>query len=103
MRREYRPAPPPVEADERLVTALVTAGWAVALITLLVFRAQLPGSQRWWIWTCVTGFAMGLFGLWYVPHLKRRRARVAQRRAEATAEPEDLSGNRPDGKTGQGS
>jgi hypothetical protein len=89
-----------METNERLVTALVTAGWAVALITLLALRTQLPGSQRWWIWTCATGFVMGLFGLWYVPHLKRRRARAARRRAEAT-EPADLSGNRRDGKTGQ--
>ncbi len=101
MRREYRPAPPPLETDEWLVTALVTAGWAVALITLLALRAQLPDGQRWWIWTCATGFAMGLFGLWYVPHLKRRRARAAQRRAEPTAEPADPGENRRDGKAVQ--
>jgi hypothetical protein len=90
MRRDYRPAPPPLEASERLVTALITAGWAIALITLLVLRTQLPAGERWWIWTCATGFAMGLFGLWYVPHLKRRRARTQQRRAEAAARAADI-------------
>ena len=33
------------------------------------------------MWTCVTGLAMGLFALWYVPVLKRRRARLAAERA----------------------
>jgi hypothetical protein len=94
MRRDYRPAPPPLEANERLVTVLVTAGWAIALSTLLVLRAQLPASERWWIWTCATGFAMGLFGLWYVPHLKRKRARTAQRQAEAAARAAETGGNR---------
>ena len=86
MRREYRPAPPPLETNEQLVTGLITVGWAVALITLLFLRDHLPTSERWWIWTCATGFAMGLFGLWYVPRLKRLRARAARRRAEAQSD-----------------
>jgi hypothetical protein len=59
------------------VTASITIGWAIALVVLLCVRSALPGDQRWWVWTCVTGVAMGLFGLWYVPFLKRRRARLA--------------------------
>jgi Protein of unknown function (DUF2530) len=78
-----RPAPPPLEANDELVTAVITAGWAVALVVMLIIRSQIPAGQRWWIWTCLAGTVMGLFGLWYVPRLKRRRARVAQRRAQA--------------------
>jgi hypothetical protein len=63
------------------VTATVTIGWALALVVLLFVRSALPADVRWWIWTCVTGVAMGLFGLWYVPFLKRRRARIAARAA----------------------
>jgi uncharacterized membrane protein len=63
------------------VTATITAGWALALVVLLSVRSELPADARWWIWTCVTGVAMGLFGLWYVPFLKRRRARIAAERA----------------------
>jgi hypothetical protein len=37
---------------------------------------------HWWVWTCVVGVVMGLFGLWYVPFLKRRRARVAAQHAQ---------------------
>jgi len=46
-------------------------------------RADLPASDRWWIWTCVTGAGLGIFGLLYVPRLKRSRARAAERRARA--------------------
>ena len=87
MSRTLRPAPPPLEANDQLVTAIITAGWAVALVVLLVLRDQIPASERWWIWTCVTGVAMGLFALWYVPRMKRARARGAARRAQAQADP----------------
>lgn len=56
------------------MTAVITLGWVVALVVLLIIRGQLPGDARWWVWTCVTGALMGLFGLWYVPFLKRKRA-----------------------------
>jgi len=81
--RTLRPAPPPLEANDQLVTAIITAAWAIALVVLLVLRDQIPASERWWIWTCVAGVAMGLFALWYVPRMKRSRDRSAARRAEA--------------------
>jgi hypothetical protein len=89
------PQPPPLEANDRLVTAVVTAAWAIALIVLLIARDSLPADSRWWIWTCLTGLGMGLFGLWYVPRLKRSRARSAAARPPAaetasTAETKDL-------------
>jgi Protein of unknown function (DUF2530) len=83
--RDLRPAPPPLEANDQLVTAVITAGWAVALVVLLVLRDQIPPGERWWIWTCAVGVAMGLFGLWYVPRVKRGRARSAARRQRAEA------------------
>lgn len=80
MQQERPEQPPPLEANDQLVTAVVTAGWAVALIVLLIVRTSLPDGSRWWIWTCVAGLAMGLFGLWYIPRLKRGRATAAARR-----------------------
>lgn len=79
-----RPAgpPPPLEANDQLVTGVITAAWAVALIVLLIVRDSLPPAERWWVWTCVAGFGMGVFGLWYVPVLKRGRARAAARRQD---------------------
>jgi ABC-type nickel/cobalt efflux system permease component RcnA len=80
--KESRPEPPPpLEANDQLVTITGTVGWAVALIVLLIVRGRLPADARWWIWTCAAGLVMGLFGLWYVPRLKRARARAAARRA----------------------
>ena len=90
--QEARPSPPPpLEANDKLVTAVGTAGWAVALVVLLIVRGSLPAGDRWWIWTCACGLAMGLFALWYVPRLKRTRARAAASRA-AESEPEGEQG-----------
>jgi len=64
------------------VTGILTAAWAVALVVVLIARDALPAGSRWWVWTCVTGLAMGLFALWYVPVLKRGRRRAAERRGQ---------------------
>jgi hypothetical protein len=96
--RAVRPAPPPpLEANDQLVAAVGTAGWAAALVVLLFVRSSLPAGDRWWIWTCVTGLAMGLFALWYVPRLKRARARAAAGRpahgAQGQSAPRDNGSN----------
>ena len=83
MGRQQRPVPPPLEGDDRVITAVITAGFLVALIVLLVMRDQLPAADRWWVWVAALGTAMGLFGFVYVPYLKRRRDRAAQRRQAA--------------------
>ena len=66
------------------MTSVLTAAWAVALVVVLIARDALPAGSRWWVWTCVTGLAMGLFALWYVPVLKRGRQRTAERRDQAS-------------------
>ena len=63
------------------MTLAVTLGWVLALVVLVSVRSALPADVRWWIWTCVCGVVMGLFGLWYVPFLKRKRARIAAEHA----------------------
>ena len=63
------------------MTAAITLGWVLALVVLLSVGSMLSADVHWWVWTCVCGVAMGLFGLWYVPFLKRRRARMAAERA----------------------
>jgi ABC-type nickel/cobalt efflux system permease component RcnA len=78
--------PPPLEANDQLVTGSITVGWALALIVLLIVRNSLPADARWWLWTCVTGLVLGLFGLWYVPRLKRGRARAAARGTAAQSD-----------------
>lgn len=83
MSEERRPAPPPLEANDQLLMWALTAGWAIALIVLLALGAKLAAADHWWIWTAATGTAVGLFGSWYVPRLKRSRAAAALRRAAA--------------------
>ena len=76
-----RPAPPPLEGSDRLITGMITGGWAIALIVLLILHGQLAAADRWWIWTAAAGLAIGLFGLVFVPWLKHSRTRAAERRA----------------------
>ncbi|MGB6456643.1 MAG: DUF2530 domain-containing protein [Streptosporangiaceae bacterium] len=83
MSRPERPVPPPLEGNDRVITGVITAGWAVALIVLLIARDSLPYPDRWWVWVAAFGTFMGLFGLAYVPHLKRSRQRAAERRTLA--------------------
>ena len=55
----------------------------MALVVLLIVRGSLPAADRWWIWVAAFGTVLGLFGLVYVPYLKRSRARTAERRRAA--------------------
>ena len=86
-----------------MVTATITVGWAIALAVTGVLAANgvLPGHERWWVWTCATGVAMGIFGLWYVPVLLRGRARLAEQRdgqpGQLSAEPGPSSESRDSG------
>ena len=94
--RAARPSPPPpLEANDQVVIWAGTAGWAVALVVLLIVRDSLPAGQRWWIWTCACGVAFGLFAHWYVPRLKRGRARAAARRAVRGEGPGGTGGGSP--------
>ena len=79
MSRPRRPVPPPLEGNDQIVAGAGAAGWAVALVILLLLRHHLPASSRFWIWTCVVGLGLGLFALGYVPRLKRSRIRAAER------------------------
>jgi Protein of unknown function (DUF2530) len=91
MSSAQRPVPPPYEGDDRLITLVITAGWVVALIVLLIVRDQLPVADRWWLWVAVAGVCTGVFGLVYVPHVKRSRERAARQRADRAAAGQDGS------------
>jgi hypothetical protein len=88
-----RPAPPPLEGDDRLITGVLTGAWAVALVVLLLVRGHLAPADQWWIWVPVGGVCMGVFGLVYVPYLKKSRARAAQRREQRPAAQAGNRGN----------
>jgi hypothetical protein len=86
MARRSLPIPPPLEGNDELITAVITGGWAIALVVILIVHDQLAPGQRWWIWVTVAGTGIGLFGLAFVPWLKRSRRRTAERRAAQRAE-----------------
>lgn len=85
MSRPRRPDPPPLETNDVLVAAVGAAAWAIALIVLLI--VPLHSSDTWWRWVCASGLIGGLFGIWYIPHLQRARARAAARREADRATP----------------
>ncbi len=87
-----RPAPPPLEGDDRVITLVITAGWAIALVVLLIVRGSLAPADRWWIWVAAAGLGTGLFGLAWVPYLKRSRARAAERREQRATARADARG-----------
>ncbi|MFC6086940.1 DUF2530 domain-containing protein [Sphaerisporangium aureirubrum] len=67
------PRPPdlaPLKTNDAATILAGTGLWAVALIVLLIVQ---PGPDRqWWIWTCVAGIGLGLFGVWHVRRRDRR-------------------------------
>lgn len=82
MSRPSLPSPPPLEGNDQLIATVLTAGWAVALVVLLVVRDRLAPANRWWVWVAVAGLGIGVFALFYVPWLKRSRGRAEARRSE---------------------
>jgi hypothetical protein len=77
--RRSLPTAPPLEGNDQLVAAVITGGFVIALVVLLLVRHDLAPSARWWVWVPVAGIIIGVFGLMYVPLLKRSRARKARR------------------------
>jgi hypothetical protein len=56
--------------------------WLIAFVALLPFYGELEEHGRlWWLWTCLAGCGLGLFGLEYC-----RRRRKARAERDATAE-----------------
>ncbi|MFL6053702.1 MAG: DUF2530 domain-containing protein [Actinoallomurus sp.] len=77
MSPERRHVPEPIKTNDVLTAAVGAAAFAVAFVVLLI--VPLPARDHWWRWVCVTGFAMGLFGCWYIPRLQRAREAAAAR------------------------
>jgi fatty acid desaturase len=86
MARRSLPIPPPLEGSDQLIAAVITGGWVIALIAILIAHGHLAPSDRWWTWVPVVGTGIGLFGLAFVPWLKRSRHRTADRRAARRAD-----------------
>lgn len=63
---ERRPDPAPVKTDDRKAMLVGIVLWLVGLAELLLFLPMLTeAGNGWWLWTCVTGIALGLVGILY--------------------------------------
>jgi hypothetical protein len=61
---ERRADPAPVQTDDRKAFLVGTALWVAALAVFVVLLPALTEQgATWWLWTCVTGLAIGLIGL----------------------------------------
>ena len=66
----------PLDVDGVRTVEVGTALWLVGFLGLLPFYGALAESGRtWWLWTCLAGFGLGLFGL---DHCRRRRRARAE-------------------------
>lgn len=66
----------PLDVDGVRTVEVGVAIWFIAFIAMLPFYSALEDSGRtWWLWTCMAGFGLGLFGLEYCR--RRRKARAA--------------------------
>jgi hypothetical protein len=74
-RRASRPDPAPLETDDVKVVAVITAGWALGLVVLLVLRVTGTEVRDWWLGMCGYGLALGLYGVRYC---RRRHAAIAR-------------------------
>jgi hypothetical protein len=78
-------APEPLEGP---VVATITGG---TILWFVLFLAQLPfygwydeHGHLWWVWTCLAGAGLGLFGMWFV---RRRDAAIKRDAALKASEP----------------
>ncbi len=68
----------PLDVDGVRTLEVGTALWFAAFVALLPFYGKLQESGNlWWLWTCMAGAGLGLFGLEYCR--RRRQARTERR------------------------
>ena len=72
--------PPPFRANEFVPIVIGTALWGIACIVLLTQHHTMAArGQGWWLWVTVTGFALGIWGL-FLLRLHRRNVEKAAAR-----------------------
>ena len=57
------------------VVAVITAGWTIGLLVLVVLRFTGEDVRDWWLGMCGYGIALGLYGVRYC---RRRHAAIAR-------------------------
>ena len=64
----------PLDVDGVRTLEVCVGLWFLAFLALLPFYGRLEDTGRvWWLWTCLAGFGLGLFGLEYCRRRRNRR------------------------------
>jgi hypothetical protein len=71
----------PLDVDGVRTVEIGSLVWLLGFLALLPFYGELEDNGRlWWLWTCLAGCGLGLFGLEYCR--RRRRARAERDAAD---------------------
>ena len=74
----------PLDVDGVRTVEVGTLAWLIGFVALLPFYGRLEDAGRtWWLWACLAGFGLGLFGLEYCR--RRKRVRVERHDGEDPA------------------
>ena len=72
----------PLDLDGVRTVEVGTLAFLIGFVALLPFYSSLADDGRsWWLWTCLAGFGLGLFGIEYC-----RRRRVARKERDEAAD-----------------
>ncbi len=64
----------PLDVDGVRTVSIGTALFLLGFVALLPFYQGLAETGRtWWLWTCLSGFGLGLLGLEYCKRRRRLR------------------------------
>jgi hypothetical protein len=64
----------PLDVDGVRTVEVGCALWLLGFLALLPFYGRLQADGHlWWLWTCLAGFGLGLFGLEYCRRRRRQR------------------------------
>lgn len=71
----------PLDVDGVRTLGVGAVVWLVAFLALLPFYGRLQEQGNgWWLWTCLSGFGLGVIGFEYcrrrAAHLRRARERT---------------------------
>ncbi|MDT0203701.1 DUF2530 domain-containing protein [Nocardioides sp. AE5] len=74
-KRTYLVAPvAPLDVDGVRTLEVGTGLWLLGFIALLPFYGRLEETGNlWWLWTCLAGFGLGLFGIEFCRRRRQRR------------------------------
>ncbi|WP_059006101.1 DUF2530 domain-containing protein [Streptomyces specialis] len=74
-------APEPLEGNVVATVLVGTLVWAALFVAQVPFYGWYADrGHEWWIWTCLVGVGLGLFGLWYARRRETAIRSAADRR-----------------------